>query len=43
VHDPQRGGAVTGVDHLMPGSLEDPAEQEPLVRLVIDHQNPGHP
>ena len=40
------GGAVSavgGVQHFVPFALEHPAEQEPLVRLVIDHQDPGHP
>src|SRR5208282_2707346 len=34
--------SITGIAHFMPGPLEDPLEQKPLVRFVIDHQNPRH-
>ena len=41
-HGLQRCGAISGIAHFMPGPLEDPPEQKPLVRFVIDHQNPRH-
>ena len=41
-HGPQRSGAIPGIAHFMPGPLEDPPQQETLVRFVIDHQDPRH-
>jgi hypothetical protein len=39
----QRGCAITGLGHLMTRPLEDPPKQEPLVRLIIAHQDLWHP
>jgi hypothetical protein len=39
----QASGAILRDGHVMPLLPQCPSDQEPLVRLVIDHENPGHP
>jgi hypothetical protein len=37
----QSSRSITGFDHIVAGPLENPPEQEPLVRFVVDHQDAG--
>jgi hypothetical protein len=42
-HRLQRGGTITDIENRVPSPLQDPAEQCPLGRFVVDHENPGQP
>jgi hypothetical protein len=37
-HRPQRGGPVASIKNLMPSPFEDPPEQEPMGRFVVNDQ-----
>jgi len=42
-HRPQRGGSIAGIGNHMTSPLEDPPEQEPMGRFVVNDQDLGQP